>query len=162
MLCRSYSLFLSFMFDKSKSSDQAWLVIRIVLAVVLVIHGYGKVFGGVPMFTGMLTKMGVPMPGLMAWVVALLELVGGLMIALGLYTRYVAGLLIVQFAVILVIVKKFGFPASDTDLLIFGSSIALALVGAGALSLDAKMASKKASKPEVTAAPMTPPPSASV
>ena len=113
------------------------LILRIVLAVVLVMHGYPKLFGGIEMFTGMLQSLQFPLPVVFAWVVALLEFVGGLALLAGLFTRYVASLVAVQFIVILIFVKKFAFPASDLDLLILGVALALALMGAGAWSLDA-------------------------
>ena len=122
-----------------KMTDYAWLAIRIALAVVLVLHGYQKLAGGMEMFTGMLTKLGFPAPVLMAWIVALLEFVGGLAIAIGLWTRDVAALVTIQFVVILLFVKKFAFPASDVDLIIFAVALALTLVGAGSMSVDAKM-----------------------
>lgn len=125
-------------------NDKALLVLRIALAVVLVLHGYGKLFGGMDGFTGMLDKMGFPLPVVMAWIVALLEFFGGLAIAVGLFTKYVSYLVIVQFAVILIIVKKLSFPSSDTDLLVFAAAIVLALLGAGSWSLDAKMGKKSA------------------
>ena len=120
-------------------TDYAWLAIRIALAVVLVLHGYQKLAGGMEMFTGMLDKLGFPLPALMAWIVALLEFFGGLAIAIGLWTRDVAALVTIQFVVILLFVKKFAFPASDVDLIIFAAALALTLVGAGSMSVDAKM-----------------------
>jgi putative oxidoreductase len=128
-------------FDSCKHcscADQAWLVLRLVLAAVLVMHGYQKLFGGMPMFVGFLDKLQFPMPEVLAWIVALLEFVGGIAIAAGVYTRYVAAAVAVQFAVILLVVKKLAFPSSDTDLLVFGIAMALAMVGAGSLSCDAK------------------------
>lgn len=129
-----------------KMTDYAWLAIRIALAVVLVLHGYQKLAGGMEMFTGMLDKLGFPLPALMAWIVALLEFFGGLAIAIGLWTRDVAALVAIQFAVILLFVKNVfvfgsanGFPGADIDLVIFGAAIALALAGAGRISLDAKL-----------------------
>jgi putative oxidoreductase len=122
-----------------KCADYAWLTIRVALAVVLVMHGYQKLNGGMDMFTGMLTKMSFPAPVLMAWIVALLEFFGGIALAVGLCTRDFAALVTIQFAVILLFVKKLGFPASDVDLVIFACALALALVGPGKFSLDAKM-----------------------
>jgi len=118
-------------------------VLRLVLAIVLVMHGYPKLFGGVDMFAGMLTNLNFPLPVLMAWVVALLEFVGGLALLVGLFTRYVASLVAIQFVIILLFVKKFAFPASDVDLLILGIAVALALLGAGAWSVDASYMEKK-------------------
>ena len=125
-------------------NDQAMLALRIVLAIVLVMHGYDKLFGatGIDGFTGFLTTLGFPAAAFFAWVASLLEFFGGIAIAVGLWTRYVSGLVAIQFAIILLFVKKLAFPASDLDLVIFGAALALALVGSGAWSCDAKMMKK--------------------
>ncbi|MEN9558453.1 MAG: hypothetical protein RL141_822 [Candidatus Parcubacteria bacterium] len=135
------------MFSKSPAFLQAksLFALRLVAAVVLVLHGYPKLFGGIDGFSGMLQMMNFPLPMLMAYIVALLEFVGGLMLLAGLFTRYVAALVAVQFVVILIFVKKFAFPQSDTDLLILGIAIALACMGAGAWSADAKFLPEKKS-----------------
>jgi putative oxidoreductase len=122
-----------------KLADYAWLFIRLALAIVLVMHGFQKLNGGIPMFAGFVGKLGFPQPMAWAWFIALLEFVGGLAIALGLWTRDLAAILAIQFLIIIVAVKKVAFPAADTDLLVFGAVIALMLNGAGRLSLDAKM-----------------------
>lgn len=124
--------------------DQAWFAIRIALAIVLVLHGYDKLFGatGIDGFTGFLTSQGFPAAAFFAWVVALLEFFGGIAIGIGLWTRYVGALVAIEFAVILLFVKKLAFPLSDTDLLAFGIAIALILVGSGGWSCDAKMMKK--------------------
>jgi putative oxidoreductase len=137
--------FIFFMFKVSPALYQAkaLFILRLVLAIVLVMHGYPKLFGGVDMFSGMLQMMGFPLPTLMATIVALLEFVGGLMILFGLFTRHVSALVAAQFVVILLFVKKFAFPASDLDLVILGVALALALLGAGAWSVDARFIEKK-------------------
>lgn len=129
------------------------LLLRLAAALVLVLHGYGKLFGGIPAFTGMLTGLGFPLPDLLAWVVAILEFFGGIALALGLFTRNIAWLLVVQFAIILLFVKKFAFPASDTDVLILATALALALAGPGMWSLDAKLFKRKDRAPSTITAP---------
>ena len=122
-----------------KWTDYAWLAIRLALALVLVMHGWQKLAGGMDGFIAMLDKLSFPMPVVLAWLVALLEFFGGIAIAIGLCTRDVAAMVTIQFAIILIFVKKFAFPMSDTDILVFGAALALALVGAGGMSVDAKM-----------------------
>lgn len=58
-------------------------------------HGLGKVMGlvaGTSQLPAAVEKLGFPMPGVFAWAAALGELVGGLMVALGLFTRVGAAL----------------------------------------------------------------------
>lgn len=83
-----------------KFSDCAPFLLRVLVGLVLINHGYGKLFGGIGGFEGQLTGLGVPMPGLMAWLVAIVEFVGGAFILLGFLTRVVAIPVIIQFTVI--------------------------------------------------------------
>ncbi len=65
------------------------LILRLAIGLGLFKHGYGKVFeGGVDGIENMVTNWGWPLPGIFAWAAALSELVGGALIALGIYTRY--------------------------------------------------------------------------
>ena len=63
----------------------ALVVMRVVLGVIMVAHGYHKVFGGLAQFSHMVGSMGLP-----AWLgygAAFTELIGGLMILAGFFTR---------------------------------------------------------------------------
>lgn len=46
---------------------------------------------GIEGFTGFLSMLGVPAPGVFAWVVAFVEFVGGLALLVGAFTRVLAG-----------------------------------------------------------------------
>jgi putative oxidoreductase len=88
--------------------------------------------------------LGVPIPGLMAWVVTLVEIVGGALLILGLGTRIWGLLLAVEMAFTLTMVKAgVGLIApqgegagAELDLLLMAGGLALALMGPGALALD--------------------------
>lgn len=75
------------------------VVVRLALGIVFVIHGIGKFGigplsnGGIGGFAGFLGQIGIPAPGVFTWVVTLVELVGGLLILVGLLAR-IAGLLL--------------------------------------------------------------------
>jgi putative oxidoreductase len=116
------------------------LFLRLALGVVMVVHGADKV-GGVAGFAGFLDSMGIPVAIVFAWIVTVVELVGGLLILAGVFTRYVALLFAVDMAVATVLVHlPNGFSASDggyeLTLVLFLVAIALALQGAGPLSLE--------------------------
>lgn len=123
-------------------------LVRIALGVVFTVSGVGKVLGvgpkamGIDGFAGFLGGMGVPAPTVAAWGVGLLELVGGVMLLVGLLTRVVAVLLAINMAVALVLVHlPSGFVASNGGyeyvLVLALCSLGLAVGGPGALSVDA-------------------------
>lgn len=68
-------------------------ILRVTLGVIFLTHGVPKLLGGVGGLQGMLDGMGVPLAGLAAWVVTLLEVGGGL--------GLVAGFLVTPFAALL-------------------------------------------------------------
>ncbi|MEZ5990225.1 MAG: DoxX family protein [Planctomycetota bacterium] len=73
--------------DRSRQ-DLARLLIRLMLGIVFVFHGAQKLFGafdgpGLSNFSGWLTGMGVPMPGVSAFLAACAEFFGGLCLILG-------------------------------------------------------------------------------
>lgn len=124
------------------------LVLRLVLGVVMGYHGYQKLVGGPANFgNGMLGGMlGLPAPVFLGWVVTLVELVGGVMLILGLLTRLVAIADIVLLAVATMGVKTdLGLiapggsmlPGAELDLALIAGFVALLLLGPGRLSADA-------------------------
>ncbi|MDQ3228028.1 MAG: DoxX family protein, partial [Chloroflexota bacterium] len=64
-----------------------------MLGIAMALHGLAKLSGGVGGFAGFLGTLGVPLPGLMAWVVTIVELVGGILLIVGFLTQ-IAGVLI--------------------------------------------------------------------
>jgi len=65
------------------------LLLRLFVGFGLAAHGYTKFFGehGIAGFAGFLKSLGVPSPETMAYVSAGTELVGGVLVAIGLLTR---------------------------------------------------------------------------
>jgi putative oxidoreductase len=134
--------------DSQKANG--YLVLRIVAAVVLIWHGYGKLFGfgisGVAGFFG--DTLGLPIPMVLAVLVTLLEFFGGIAILLGICTRLLGIWMIVQFGLIVIWIKPaimgVGFAAMDKtgfelDLLLFGIGVLLATNGAGIAALGPKL-----------------------
>jgi putative oxidoreductase len=119
------------------SPDWGLLALRIGLAIPLIVHGWAKL-QNIDLFTGVLADIGVPAAVLFAWLVTLLEFVGGLMILLGMWTRYVLLLVVAEFLFTLFVVKGWAIGAeADIDLAIVAMALALFCLGNGKYSLQA-------------------------
>lgn len=118
-----------------KWEDVAPLMLRVAAGIIFVLHGWMK-FGGIDGVTGMLTGMGVPGAVTFAWVITILEFVGGIALILGAITHWVSKLLALEMliAVILVYCNKgvFDQPA----FMLFAATFSLMVTGAGKWSLD--------------------------
>lgn len=131
----------------SRSASYGPLAIRIGIGVVYFVHGIGKLAAvgpaaaGIGGTTGFFASLGIPAPGLFAWVVALVETFGGLAILLGVLTRYAAALVAIDALVATVIYHApNGFVVTgnglEFTLVNFFAALALVFLGAGAFSLE--------------------------
>jgi putative oxidoreductase len=77
----------------------AYPMIRFVAGVMMIPHGYGKVFGGIQGTTKFFASVGLEPALILAWYIGLLELVGGICVALGFLTRFMSAQLIGLLAV---------------------------------------------------------------
>ncbi len=113
------------------------LILRIALGVIYIYHGYPKLIHGGGM-QGMFAQHGLP--GYFVFVAGVLEVFGGGLLLLGLFTRAAALLLAIEMAVAIwkvhsgggiMAVHNYEFP-----LALGTACFALATVGAGTLSID--------------------------
>ena len=116
--------------------DLGLLLLRLAAGLIFVMHGYQKFFmntvAGTAQFFG---SIGVPLPGVTAPLVAGIELIGGLLLILGLFPRVVGALLAVNMLVAILLVHVSGgfFNPNGVEfpLLLLAASATLALTGAG-------------------------------
>ena len=139
-------------FFRSSSPRQLSLglaALRLAVATIFIRHGAQKLFVyGFAGVTGAFTQMGVPFPGLTGPFIALLEFFGGIALVMGLLTRLVAlGFVFDMLGAILLVQLKRGFSGFELEFLLLGSSLALALTGAGRFSVDALLAARQEKNP---------------
>lgn len=126
--------------------DLGLLLLRLMLGVTMVAHGSQKVFGlfdgpGIGGFAQSLAGMGFSSTTLLAWVTGFSELVGGLLLALGLFTPLGAAAILGVTANIVYLKFGSGFftgPKSgfEYELLLGVVALALLFTGAGRAALD--------------------------
>lgn len=115
----------------------AWglLLLRIAMGIGFAVHGFAKFKGGIENSSRWFDSMGIP--GLLAYGVALLEVMGGFALIVGLATRLVSFLLAIVMAVAIWKVKfANGYLSYELELTYFSISIVLFLNGSGLFSID--------------------------
>jgi putative oxidoreductase len=117
------------------------LILRLVIGITFFIHGLAKFQMGLGNTAGFFQSIGVP--GFMAYIVATIELVGGLAMILGIGTRIVSILFaLVMVGAIVTVKLAVGFMGNgqmagyELDLALLAISIYLAISGSQLYSLD--------------------------
>ena len=123
--------------------DWTFALARFVIGMLLAFnHGLGKMTSGHERMAGWLGSMGLPLPGLLAYMSGLAEFLGGLMLAVGLFARPAAAVIIINMAVALLAVHRaalFAGPdahGGEMAWLYFLPAVLIASRGPGKLSLD--------------------------
>jgi putative oxidoreductase len=124
---------------------------RILLALMFVMSGFGKL-GNVAGTAGYIASGGLPFPSLLAVLVGLLELFGGLALAAGFKARWAALALGVFTVLASVLFHQFWAVAPEQqmvqqlmfmkNLAIAGGMFIVAALGAGPLSIDNRRATR--------------------
>lgn len=125
-------------------SDFGKLILRLIVGLGIMTHGYPKVFGhtaehvsNMVGFTAGVAKIGFPYPQYFAWAAALAEFAGGTLLAAGLFTRLSAFFIACTMAVAVYVNRAEAFKGMELALLYFGPALFLLLSGPGRFSLDA-------------------------
>ncbi|HEV7763782.1 MAG TPA: DoxX family protein [Thermoanaerobaculia bacterium] len=132
----------------------ALLPLRLLVGYGFTVHGLAKWSRGVDSFAQLLRVIGVPFPASTAWLVTMVEIVGGIAIIVGAFVMLasiplISTMLVAMFTVHL----RYGFsavrtigldasgpilgpPGYELNLLYITALLALALAGPGPLSVD--------------------------
>ena len=121
------------------------LILRVMAGIVMAAHGWQKLQGGPANFGSQaLANLGVPLPVFMGYVVTFVELIGGILLIIGLLSRLAALILAIEMIFTTLLVKvHVGFIAppgggagAELDLILLAVFLVILLVGPGRLALD--------------------------
>jgi putative oxidoreductase len=114
------------------------LALRLVLGVIMIGHGYPKVFGGLSHHVQMVGSLSLP--GWLAYFSAGAEFLGGILIIAGLWTRFAALAIVINMTVAIAKVHwkngLLGNGGYQFPLALAAIGFALIFVGAGPIALD--------------------------
>ena len=130
------------------------LLLRLVIGYGSMAHGWVKLSRGPAGFERLLVYTHTPFAHILLWIVPFVEVLGGLAILIGLFTRAAAvPLIITMLTAMFTIQMKYGFssvntigltpsgplfgpPGFEINLLYIAGLLSLMITGAGALSVD--------------------------
>jgi putative oxidoreductase len=116
------------------------LLMRLALGVSMAVHGYGRVVphGALNHYVHYISSLGIPY--WMGYVSAYAEFAGGILLILGLLTRFAAALIAINMLVAFVYVGIHqGFGIYNYILALAALGIMLTVYGAGTFALDRKI-----------------------
>lgn len=147
----------------AKSKYWAPVLLRVVMGYGFMVHGWAKLSRGPANFEKLLVQLGVPLHHLMSWTVPFVELLGGFAILIGAFAAIAAiPLIAVMLTAMFTVHLKYGFsaiktvglgpdgplfgpPGYEVALLYIAGLLAIALSGAGVVSVDSFLRRKSAS-----------------
>jgi putative oxidoreductase len=124
------------------------VIMRVVLGIIFLSHGVAKFQMGLSNVDAWFGSIGVP--GFLAYVVAMLELIGGIMLIAGLFTRYVSALFVIMLIGAIVTAKlpagllgNTQMPGYELELGFILVSLYLVVADRSALSVDRLIMNKR-------------------
>lgn len=119
----------------------ALFILRLALGLIMLMHGSHKVFGGLHQTAHFMAGVGIPT--WLAYVASFVELIGGLLVLAGFFTRFAACALMID---MLVAIWKVHWhngllgspdrPGYEFPLSLLAIAFALIISGAGPISID--------------------------
>lgn len=124
------------------------LLLRFVLGIIFFTRGYPKLAGPAAEHIALFTQHG--MPGFLVYVYGVVEVFGGMLLVLGLFTRVTAAALALAMGVYLWKVHLtrgyLAFHEYEFSLLLVAACLVLMSVGAGLISIDRPLLKDKSGK----------------
>ena len=124
-----------------KKFEASTLILRVILGITFFVHGVVKFQGGIENIAGWFGAIGLP--GFLAYVVASIEVVGGIALILGLGSRVVAALLaLLMIGATLKVKLAVGFLGNgemagyELDLALLAMAVFIAINGSKMFALD--------------------------
>jgi putative oxidoreductase len=126
--------------DRLASLGGGWAatIMALVLGIAMTVHGMQKYVGGADGVAKFFGSLGIPAPGLMAWVIIVVELVGGVCILAGLLPQLWAALFAIDMVVAIITAHwSQGYSGGDTgpgyekNLALLALALAIAFIGSG-------------------------------
>jgi putative oxidoreductase len=134
------------MMDRGLNPGLGLAILRVALGVTFIAHGLPKLTGGIEMTAGMFEGLGIPVPVLAAWLVGLLETVGGFLLIIGFLVTPAVLLLVGHMFLGIILVHasngwyviERGQGGVEFSVILIASLLMLVFGGSGTASLDAK------------------------
>ena len=124
-----------------KNYEIGALVLRVVLGITFFIHGLAKFQGGIENTVGWFASIGLP--GVLAYAVASIELVGGILLIIGLGSRVVSAILaVLMIGATLKVKLAIGFLGNgqmagyELDLALLAMAVFIAMNGSKMFAVD--------------------------
>ncbi|CAN5795588.1 DoxX family protein [soil metagenome] len=128
-------------------SSVAPVILRVLVGIVMTAHGWQKLTAMGPATFGseMLGGLGVPLPVAFGWIVTFVELLGGIALIIGLFSRVAAlalagimvgAILLVKIDLGLIAAPDAPLPGAELDLVLLAGMLGVALLGPGRPSVD--------------------------
>jgi uncharacterized membrane protein YphA (DoxX/SURF4 family) len=120
------------------------LILRFVLGISFFIHGVAKFQAGIGNIAGWFDSIGLP--GFLAYIIATVELIGGIALILGLFSRIISLLFaVVMLGAIFIAKLSAGFlNGFELELAYLAMGVYIAITGSKAYALDSIIFKKEA------------------
>ena len=123
------------------TSDLAYLIVRVTVGVMLLPHGWAKVTAGTTGVSTYFARLGLEPSWIFTAIAMFNEVIGAILIAIGLFTRPIAALIVIEFLILLFVVhvpRGYGMAVNGVEFPLFWLLMLIAVMmrGGGPWSAD--------------------------